>query len=72
MQSTRAPRSRALRTKGHRCGFAVSVFVPHRSTRSLSGMPSASAPMLAPTVIRIPQVPAMLQMVRSSFEAPSA
>jgi hypothetical protein len=34
-------------------------------------MPSASAPMFAPIVIRMPYVPAMLQMVRSSFDAPS-
>ena len=52
-----APRSRASSTNGHRCGFAVSVFVPQSRTRSLSGMPSGSAPMFAPTVIRMPIVP---------------
>ena len=68
---TRAPRSRASRTNGQRCGFDVSVFVPHNSTRSLSGSPSGSAPMLAPSVMRNPTVPAIEQIVRSSIEAPS-
>ena len=65
-----APRRRASSTNGQRCGFEVSVFVPQSSTRSLSGIPSASAPMLAPRVIRIPTVPAIEQIVRSSIDAP--
>ena len=71
MQMMGAPRARASRMNGHRCGLAVSVFVPHKSTKSLSGTPSLSAPTLAPTVMRMPMVPAIEQMVRSSFEAPS-
>jgi hypothetical protein len=71
MAITLAPRSRARSTKGHKCGFDVNVLVPQRSTRSLSGIPSASAPMFAPSVIRIPTVPAIEQMVRSSIDAPS-
>ena len=35
------------------------------------GMPSPSAPMFAPTVMRIPTVPAIEQIVRSSCDAPS-
>jgi hypothetical protein len=71
MPMMRAPFFRASSTNGHRCGFEVSVFVPQSRTRSLCGIPSPSAPVLAPTVIRMPTVPAIEQMVRSSFDAPS-
>ncbi len=71
MAITRAPFSRAARTNGQRWGFDVSVLVPQSSTRSLSGTPSASAPMFAPTVIRMPIAPATAQIVRSSLDAPS-
>ena len=67
---TRAPFARASSTNGQRCGLAVSVFVPHSRIRSLSGMPSGSAPMFAPTVMRMPIVPAIEQIVRSSIDAP--
>src|SRR5438270_128684 len=66
MATIRAPFSRARSTNGHMCGFDVSVFVPQSNTRSLSGMPSTSAPMFAPTVMRMPTVPAVEQIVRAS------
>ncbi len=71
MQMIVAPFSRARSTNGQRCGLDVRVFVPQSSTRSQSGIDSASAPMLAPTVMRMPAPPHDEQIVRSSFDAPS-
>ncbi len=65
-----APRALASSTNGHMCGFDVSVLVPQSSTRSLSGIPSGSAPTFAPTVICMPILPGVEQIVRSSFDAP--
>ena len=70
MAMTVAPFSRACVMNGQRCGLAVRVLVPQSRMRSLSGMPSMSAPMFAPTVMRIPMPPAVEQIVRSSFDAP--
>ena len=70
MQMSGAPRLRASRMNGQRCGFAVRVFVPQSRIRSASGTPSVSAPRFAPTVMRIPVAPASAQIVRASREAP--
>ena len=70
MQITGAPLAFACRTNGQRCGFDVSVFVPHRMMSFASPMVSGSVPIRVPYVIVSASEPHAEQIVRASCDAP--